>query len=262
MSSSSTCPANRSPAWCSSHGTSERRRPIRLQPVLQQELGKIAGVRVAAFQPPALPGSFGLPVQFVIVTTDPFARLNDVAQQFLQQAVQSGMFIFLDCDLKFDNPQSDVDDRSRQDRTAWPEDERRWRVAFGAARRRLCQLLQHERALLQGDPAGAQRFRLNPQQLLDYYIKTSDGIAGAAVHRRQGRRPGPCRNRSIISSSSTARRYRASPCRASRRAMRLRYSAKPRGAHAARRVFGRLRGLEQAIHPGERAASSRRSASL
>ncbi len=39
-----------------------------LQPVLQQELSKVAGVRIAAFQPPALPGSIGLPVQFVIVT--------------------------------------------------------------------------------------------------------------------------------------------------------------------------------------------------
>ena len=28
-----------------------------IQPVLQQEAAKIAGVRVAAFQPPALPGS-------------------------------------------------------------------------------------------------------------------------------------------------------------------------------------------------------------
>ena len=59
-----------------------------LQPVLQQELSKIAGVRVVAFQPPPLPGSIGLPVQFVIGTTEPFERLNDVAQQFLQEALQ------------------------------------------------------------------------------------------------------------------------------------------------------------------------------
>src|SRR5207245_9618818 len=42
-----------------------------LQPVLQNELGQIAGLRAAAFQPPPLPGAFGLPVQFVIQTTDP-----------------------------------------------------------------------------------------------------------------------------------------------------------------------------------------------
>ena len=77
-----------------------------LQPVVQQETAKIAGLRVAAFQPPALPGAFGLPVQFVLVTTDPYERFNQVSQAFLQEAQRSGMFIFLDSDLKFDNPQS------------------------------------------------------------------------------------------------------------------------------------------------------------
>src|SRR3984885_2364529 len=84
------------------------RTTTELQPVLQQELNKVAGVRVAAFQPPALPGSIGLPVQFGITTTDPCARLNDLPKQFLQQALESGMFIFLACDLKINNPQSDI----------------------------------------------------------------------------------------------------------------------------------------------------------
>ena len=65
-------------------------------------------MRVAAFQPPPLPGSIGLPVQFVLTTTDPFERLNDISQQFLQQARASGMFIFLDSDLKIDNPQTSI----------------------------------------------------------------------------------------------------------------------------------------------------------
>jgi multidrug efflux pump len=146
-----------------------------VQPVLQQELGKVAGVRIAAFQPPSLPGSFGLPVQFVIVSTDPFERLNQVAQQFLQQAQQSGMFIFLDCDLKFDNPQSDV--TIDRDKTA----------QLGL---RMSDVGSSLSSLLGGGyvnyfsmsgrsykviPQVQQRFRLNPQQLLDYYIKASDG---------------------------------------------------------------------------------------
>src|SRR3989441_238397 len=49
-----------------------------LQPVVQRELEQITGLRAAAFQPPPLPGAFGLPVQFVIQTTDPFERLNEV----------------------------------------------------------------------------------------------------------------------------------------------------------------------------------------
>jgi len=79
-----------------------------LLPVIQQELGHIAGLRAAVFQPPPLPGAFGLPVQFVIQTTDPFERLNDVASGFAQEAQKSGMFFFIDNDLRYDLPQSTV----------------------------------------------------------------------------------------------------------------------------------------------------------
>jgi multidrug efflux pump len=79
-----------------------------LLPVVQQELGHIAGLRAALFPPPALPGAFGLPVQFVIQTTEPFERLNDVASAFKQEAQKSGMFFFVDNDLRYDLPQSTV----------------------------------------------------------------------------------------------------------------------------------------------------------
>ena len=146
-----------------------------LQPVLQQELSKVAGVRVAAFQPPPLPGSIGLPVQFVIVTTEPFERLNEVAQQFLQQSLQSGMFIFLDCDLKVDNPQSNIIiDRDKTAQLGLKMSDLGGSLAsmlsggyvnyFGISGRSYKVI-----------PQVQQRFRLNPQQLLDYYIRASDG---------------------------------------------------------------------------------------
>jgi multidrug efflux pump len=146
-----------------------------LQPVLQQELSKVAGVRIAAFQPPPLPGSIGLPIQFVIVTTEPFERLNQIAQQFLQQSLQSGMFIFLDCDLKIDNPQSEV--TIDRDKTA----------QLGL---KMSDVGGSLAAMLSGGyvnyfsisgrsykviPQVQQQFRLNPRQLLDYYIRTADG---------------------------------------------------------------------------------------
>ena len=80
-----------------------------LQPAVQNELAQIAGLRAVAFQPPPLPGAFGLPVQFVVQTTDSFDRLNDVASGFLQAAQKSGMFIFLDNDLRYDLPQSTIE---------------------------------------------------------------------------------------------------------------------------------------------------------
>src|SRR5258706_11727333 len=77
-----------------------------LQQELQQKWNGIAGARVAAFQFPPLPGSQGLPVQFVISTTEPFENLNEVAQAVLQKARTSGMFFFVDSDLKLDKPES------------------------------------------------------------------------------------------------------------------------------------------------------------
>ncbi len=79
-----------------------------LQPEVQGALARIAGVRVVAFQPAPLPGAFGLPIQFVIQTTEPFERLNEVADAFLQEAQKSGMFMFVDKDLRYDLPQSKI----------------------------------------------------------------------------------------------------------------------------------------------------------
>ena len=79
-----------------------------LLPGVTQELAQIAGLRAAVFQPPPLPGAFGLPVQFVIQTTEPFDRLNGIASAFAQEAQKSGMFFFIDNDLRYDLPQSTV----------------------------------------------------------------------------------------------------------------------------------------------------------
>jgi multidrug efflux pump len=80
----------------------------KLLPVVQKELEQVAGLRAAVFQPPPLPGAFGFPVQFVIQTTEPFERLNDVASALAQEAQKSGMFFFVDNDLRYDLPQSTI----------------------------------------------------------------------------------------------------------------------------------------------------------
>ena len=62
------------------------------------------------FQPPSLPGgALGLPLQFAIQTTEPASRLFQVSSSFLDTARQSGMFIFIDSDLKIDQPQSVIE---------------------------------------------------------------------------------------------------------------------------------------------------------
>ena len=79
----------------------------KIAPLLQQEInGQVAGEQVATALPPSLPGAFGLPIQFVIKTTQPFDQLNTVAQNFLREAQASGNFFFVNTDLRIDQPQT------------------------------------------------------------------------------------------------------------------------------------------------------------
>ncbi|MCB5944918.1 efflux RND transporter permease subunit [Acidocella sp. KAb 2-4] len=80
-----------------------------LQTMFQNQLNAgVAGEQVVVGQPPPLPGSEGLPVQFVIKSTDDFSRINPVSQALLAAALKSGKFIFLQSDLKIDQPQANI----------------------------------------------------------------------------------------------------------------------------------------------------------
>ncbi|HMA49178.1 MAG TPA: efflux RND transporter permease subunit, partial [Magnetospirillaceae bacterium] len=79
-----------------------------LQPLVQNALNNVAGTKTAAFQLPSLPGAQGFPIQFVIGTTNNFSQLNEVAQKFMGDAMKTGMFMFLDSDLKYDQPQGTI----------------------------------------------------------------------------------------------------------------------------------------------------------
>src|SRR5262245_2139142 len=71
-------------------------------------LGKIPGVRVISMIPPALPGGGDFPVDFVIASTAEPQQLVEFAYKLVQKAFASGMFMYADADLKFDQPQTEV----------------------------------------------------------------------------------------------------------------------------------------------------------
>jgi multidrug efflux pump len=71
-------------------------------------LSKIAGIRVIPLTPPALPGGGNFPVDFVIAGSAEPEQLTELANQIVQKAMASGMFIFADTDMKFDQPQTEV----------------------------------------------------------------------------------------------------------------------------------------------------------
>ncbi len=71
-------------------------------------LSKIPGIRVIPLTPPPLPGGGNFPVEFVITSAMEPRQLDAFAKQLVGKAFQSGLFIFADSDLKFDQPQTEV----------------------------------------------------------------------------------------------------------------------------------------------------------
>ena len=143
-----------------------------LQIDLQKKWNDIAGVRVAAFQFPPLPGSTGLPVQFVITTTEPFEVLNTVAQQVVDKARASGKFYFLDVDLKLDKPQATVVvDRDKVAALGMTQQDvgQALGAALGGGYVNYFSIAGRSYKVI---PQVQQVDRLNPESVLDYYIKT------------------------------------------------------------------------------------------
>jgi multidrug efflux pump len=71
-------------------------------------LSKIAGIRVIPLTPPPLPGGGDFPVDFVIASPAEPQQLVAFAKQLVGKAFASGLFIYADSDVKFDQPQAEV----------------------------------------------------------------------------------------------------------------------------------------------------------
>jgi len=71
-------------------------------------LSKIAGIRVIPLTPSPLPGGGNFPVDFVIASPGEPQQLVNFANQLVQKAMTSGIFIYADSDLKYDQPQAEV----------------------------------------------------------------------------------------------------------------------------------------------------------
>ncbi len=71
-------------------------------------LSKLPGVRMIPLSPPPLPGSEGFPVEFIVGSTSEPAQIAELAGQLVGKAYASGLFMYADTDVKFDQPQTEV----------------------------------------------------------------------------------------------------------------------------------------------------------
>jgi len=152
-----------------------KRSSTELQQLLQEKWNHIAGARIAAFQFPALPGVQGLPLQFVITTTEPIENLFEVANRVIEKASASGMFWFIDSDLKLDKPQATLEVKRDMvaDMGLTQQDVgSSLGAALGGGYVNYFSIAGRSYKVI---PQVLQKYRLNPNQVLDYYVRAADG---------------------------------------------------------------------------------------
>jgi multidrug efflux pump len=137
-------------------------------------LSQIPGIRAIPLTPPPLPGGGDFPVDLVIATAGRPEQLAAIAQQLVGKAFASGMFLFADSDLKYDQPQAEV---------VFDRDKLRSQgVDLSRAGRDLSTLLGGDyvnRFSIQGRsykviPQVKRTERLSPDQLAQLYVTGSD----------------------------------------------------------------------------------------
>ena len=156
---------------------------------VQQAMSQVAGIEMAVYTPPYLPGSsWGLPIGFVLEGTGSFTDLNTVSDNFLRRVRASGLFAYADKDLKIDQPQSTiVIDRDKLSSLG---------INMSDVGNALNTMLggtyvgffsSGERSY-KVEPLVARRFRLDASQVLQYPITSIGGVSvplSAVAHVRQ-----------------------------------------------------------------------------
>ena len=88
---------------------SERKRTTeQIAAELFPKTGAIAGLQVIPVTPPPLPGGSNFPIELVIASTAEPKELLEIANKLVAKAFESGVFMFADTDLKYDQPQTEI----------------------------------------------------------------------------------------------------------------------------------------------------------
>jgi multidrug efflux pump len=151
------------------------RSQMQVLPEVQGLLSQIAGFQLAVFPRPSLPGSSGLPFQFVIQSDADFRQLDEVADRLVGRGMVSGQFLFLRKSIEFSRPKAIlVIDRDRAADLG---------ISMADIGRNLATLLggnDVNRFSLDGRsykviPQAERMFRLTPEMLGDFYLRSGSG---------------------------------------------------------------------------------------
>lgn len=75
---------------------------------LNKKTSSIPGIRVITTTPPSLPGGSNFSVEFIVSSTAEPRQLLEASKELVKAAFASGIFIYADTDLKYDQPQTEI----------------------------------------------------------------------------------------------------------------------------------------------------------
>ncbi|OGT53263.1 MAG: multidrug efflux protein [Gammaproteobacteria bacterium RIFCSPHIGHO2_12_FULL_42_13] len=143
---------------------------------VQQAIAHIAGVNAVAFPLPSIPGSDdGLPLQFVITATEDYVVISQVLEKLQAAAMQSGLFMFIDSDLKFEKPVVDINidkDKAGSMGLSMQTISNSLAILFGGGNINRFSLYGNSYYVI---PQVLQEFRLNPHKIDDIYVPIANG---------------------------------------------------------------------------------------
>ena len=147
-----------------------------IQPIVQDGLSQVTGVEAFVFNPPSLPGAGGgMPIQYVIRSIGSPSLVYEVAEQIKARAMESGAFMVVQNSLAFDKPEATVAiDRERAAALGVPIS------SIGTTLNVMLSngwVSRFDRDSRSYDiiPQAADAFRLNPDSMNGYYVKSQSG---------------------------------------------------------------------------------------
>lgn len=148
-----------------------------LKQPLQDKLSQVAGLNTFAVIPPPLPGNGGgTPVQFVIKTTNDFQSLFDVSNKLTDKAKKSGLFIYVDNTLKFNQPQIELMINRSKAAEMGLDMQAIGSSLTSALSSNYVNYFNLQGRSYQVIPQLSRSFRMSPEQLGQIYVKSRNGI--------------------------------------------------------------------------------------
>lgn len=149
-----------------------------MQKIIGNKAKEIPGMSVTAFQMPALPGaSSGLPMQFVITSSNSFESIYQIGMNILDKVKKSPLFVYSDINLKYDSGTMKI--HINRDLAG----------AYGITMQDIGATLSTmmtdgyvNRVNIDGRsyeviPQVERKYRANPNDLSKFYLKAADGKA-------------------------------------------------------------------------------------